>query len=297
MKINKNIINKILKDDLGFGKDLCTALDLENIVFFDLEMSGLSPSIHEIIEIGAIKFNKSGSFEVFEEYSRPKTKLTKENIAIHGITNNDLNESRPINEVLIDFISFIANSGVVAYNVQFDISFLIFEAQKYKLKLGEIKVFDTFKLIKNLAKATGFETESFKLSNLVKVLGIDLSSHRALDDSLACYLVTKHFCQLAREKNLKFDLKNLKDFYQFTTNPKDKENDIFNKFPLMIEALKNNENLKISYSGGSKGKSFRPIKPMALLPLPTGAGVYALCLKDKLPKFFWLKKIKDVQAC
>jgi len=76
----------------------------------DLEMTGLEPGWHEIIQIGAVLYNES-----WQEMGRYLTNVYPENeesyslpaLEVHGLTMEDLDDAPMINEVLPEFENWI----------------------------------------------------------------------------------------------------------------------------------------------------------------------------------------------
>ncbi len=274
--------------------DYIKHLGEESLVFFDLETSGLSPLVHEIIEIAGVKVFANGEIQTFEAFAKPETAVTDENSAIHGIKNSDLEGEASISEVLPRFIDFCGNSGLVAYNAQFDVGFLTVDAWKCGIKFNNQKVYDAFQLTKNLLKLADEEVENFKLGTIAGAFGFKADYHRALADSEACLFVIDQ-C-LKRIKNESIELDSIRKNYELY-----QLND-FKSFNLpeinsdLKEALKTGKNIEISYNGGSKGSRLREIKPIAILPMPYGFILYAICMEDKLNKAFKLKKIQKVRV-
>ncbi len=265
----------------------------ESLVFFDLETSGLSPLVHEIIEIAGIKVTSQGEIETFQSLVKPLNLVSEANSAIHGIHNDDLIAERSISEVLPDFMKFCGNAGLVAYNAQFDIGFLTVDAWKNEVKFKNQKVYDAFQLVKNLLKLIDEEVENFKLGTIAKHFGFTVQFHRAMADSQALVYVIDRCLQRLRQKSIElnairknYELFQLNDFKNFDLPEVGKD---------LKEALNSGNNIEISYLGGSKGHKMRKIKPIALLPMPYGFILYAICMEDKLNKAFKLKKIQKVK--
>ena len=100
-------------------------------IILDIETSGLEHKEgHRVIEIGCIELNKKEVGSHFHQYINPLKTLTPENIKIHGITNQYL-EDKPLFEDIADsFLDFIKDSPVIAHNANFDIGFLNSELEK-----------------------------------------------------------------------------------------------------------------------------------------------------------------------
>ena len=106
-----------------------------------------------------------------------------ENIKIHGITNDYL-EDKPLFEDIADsFLDFIKDSTVIAHNANFDIGFLNSELEKiYKPVISQDRVIDTVSIARKR-----FPGQQVNLDALVKKLKINSlinrDHHGALKDA------------------------------------------------------------------------------------------------------------------
>ena len=170
-----------------------------DFVVFDLETTGLKADSHEIIEIGAIKFINGIPDSVFHTYVKPKKKISKRITDINGITNEMVEDSPTIEEVLPQFINFIEDYVLIAHNSDFDTSFILDKLYNMNFKKIKNKCIDTLKLSRQKIREYDFQMErseklpTYKLSYLKELLGLDeLPSHNALDDCKVCaYLYLK----------------------------------------------------------------------------------------------------------
>ena len=101
------------------------ALPKEFIVF-DLETTGLSPYDCEIIEIGAIKVNRDfGEHIAFQALVKPSIALPSKIIHLTSITQKMINKNgEDIKTVIPEFLDFIGDLRLVAYNARFDMGFI-----------------------------------------------------------------------------------------------------------------------------------------------------------------------------
>lgn len=99
-------------------------IPVQGYVVYDLETTGLTPTHDEILEIGAIRIINGEITGVFHEYVHPQQSISKKITEINGITNEKVENCRTINEVLPDFIEFTERLPMVAYNAEFDYSFI-----------------------------------------------------------------------------------------------------------------------------------------------------------------------------
>ena len=153
-------------------------------IILDIETSGLDyKEGHRIIEIGCIELNRKEVGSHFHQYINPLKTLTEENIKIHGITNEFL-EDKPLFEDVADkFLNFIEDSQIIAHNANFDVGFLNYELEKISKPLIEKdRVVDTVVIARNR-----FPGQQVNLDALVKKLKVnslvDREFHGALKDA------------------------------------------------------------------------------------------------------------------
>ena len=159
------------------GKSLLSLLD--DYVVIDLETTGFDPRFDEIIELGAIRYNKGIETERYSSLVKPEDEIDEYITELTGITNDMLANAPSINEVLPQYLDFIGESTVVGHNVNFDINFIYDE---YKYILGkEFKndFVDTLRLSRKVFP----DLINHKLATLAKEFNIEVStSHRSLAD-------------------------------------------------------------------------------------------------------------------
>lgn len=159
----------------------------EEIVFFDLETSGLNPEQEEIIEIGAVCKKNGVKISEFSEFIRPVKPISGEITQITGITNAMLEEQGgDVAEVLKRFVAYIGDKKCVGHNmVGFDWKFLTYAVKKHLGIKLQNPVEDTLKMSKVQLK----KAKNYKLATVGEELGIFVDSsqlHRAVFDSELC---------------------------------------------------------------------------------------------------------------
>ena len=150
---------------------------------FDLETTGLDPHLDRIAEIGAVKFDRKGLIARFSTLVNPGIPMPPEAGRVNKITDEMLAGKPGIGEVMPDFLKFIKNTVIIAYNAPFDCGFV--NASLKKL---------SFPALPNpAADALVFARESFpgkrsySLQNLAAELEISArDAHRAEDDARLC---------------------------------------------------------------------------------------------------------------
>jgi len=154
----------------------------KRIIVLDTETTGLSPQDgHRIIEIGCVELVKrrlTGNH--FHVYINPNRAIDEGAIAVHGITNEFLQDKPAFTQIADEFIEFIRGAELVIHNAPFDVGFINHEFDK--LSLGVVKdystVFDTLAFARK--KHAG---QRNSLDALCKRYGID-NSHRDLHGAL-----------------------------------------------------------------------------------------------------------------
>ena len=153
-------------------------------IILDIETSGLDyKEGHRIIEIGCVELNRKEVGSHFHRYINPLKTLTEENMKIHGITNEFLEDKPLFEDVAEEFLSFIKDSSIIAHNANFDVGFLNYELEKLsKPQIAKDRVVDTVVIARNR-----FPGQQVNLDALVKKLKVntlvDREFHGALKDA------------------------------------------------------------------------------------------------------------------
>ena len=154
------------------------------IVVLDTETTGLNPQEgHRIIEIGCVELVKRRlTGKRFHVYINPDRIIDEGAIAVHGITNQFLDDKPHFEQIVEDFIAFIRGAELVVHNAPFDVGFINHEFSRLNNKAGAVadysEVFDTLAYARK--KHPG---QRNSLDALCKRYGID-NSHRDLHGAL-----------------------------------------------------------------------------------------------------------------
>lgn len=161
---------------------------MDDLVIIDTETTGLNCNYHRIIEVAAIKVSGGEIISEFNSLIKITGDVPYLITQITGITKEDLNnEGRDPEEVFPEIKEFIGNSTFVAHNVNFDYRFLNAEFGRY-----EIPELDNPKLCTvQVARRSNLPITNFRLTTIKEYLGIDIQSHRALNDVMVCYELMK----------------------------------------------------------------------------------------------------------
>jgi DNA polymerase-3 subunit epsilon len=160
--------------------------EIKRQIVLDTETTGLS--IHDgnrIIEIGCVEvINRRLTGQTFHQYINPGRDSEEGALEVHGITTEFLADKPKFEDIVDDFMDFIAGAELVIHNEPFDIGFLNHELgliKKEKRRLVLDEALDTLKLAKNKHPA-----QKNNLDALCKRYGIDNFNrdlHGALLDS------------------------------------------------------------------------------------------------------------------
>lgn len=150
---------------------------------FDTETTGLRPIDSTIIEIGAVRFDRSGVISTWSSLFNPGVTLHPKITEITHITDRMLASAPALSEKISDFIGFLGQTIIVAHNARFDIEFLNSECARNGLNRTSNDYIDTLQF----ARTAFPQMEHHRLGFLADALGIDKgNSHRALDDAMTC---------------------------------------------------------------------------------------------------------------
>jgi DNA polymerase-3 subunit epsilon len=167
----------------------------------DFETTGTSPRQSRVIEIGIVYIKNLQITDSYQTFINPGTLIPNYITSLTGITDNDVRNAPFFDEIILELLSFLGNSVIVAHNIPFDYNFLKNEFNRAGVKLPANKTLCTLKLARKLYP----DLRSKSLSYLVKHFGImHKNVHRALGDSMATSkLLIKMIAELQDKQNIK----------------------------------------------------------------------------------------------
>lgn len=152
-----------------------------DFVAFDVETTGLTASVNEIIEIAAIRFRHGEPSACFRSFVKPKKGLNAKAQAVNGITNEQVDNAPFFEEIAGSFLDFIGKDNLVAHNIEFDLKFLY--THGFPIFSPGRKFYDTL----SLSRKAFHDFVSYKLDFLTDSLGLyHDQKHSALGDAFAC---------------------------------------------------------------------------------------------------------------
>lgn len=153
----------------------------------DVETTGLfAYSGDKICELAALRVELDGSTSSYETLVDPEKSISPGAFAVNGITPQMLSGQPKIDEVLPDFMGFIKNSVLVAYNAAFDLGFLECALGSGREALRGSKVVDALRLARRLFPGL----QRYSLTSVANHFHIyPDAEHRAMADVLTTWQV------------------------------------------------------------------------------------------------------------
>lgn len=101
----------------------------KDIVFFDIESTGLNVLRDKIVQLAMIKYPKNGGEPIeFDRLINPGIPISPEAMAVHGITPDMLRNKPTFGQLADEIHAFIGNADLAGYNSnRFDIPILLEE--------------------------------------------------------------------------------------------------------------------------------------------------------------------------
>ncbi len=165
----------------------------ENYCVLDLETTGLSPYENEIIEIAMLRVRGGSVQQIFQTLVHPEHRISRFITNLTGISNEMVETSPAIEDVIGDAFQFLGEDLIVGHNVSFDLRFLSAAWGKD----FDNPYADTMQLSRKL-----FSCESYSLENLKAQFDIHCVSHRAQSDCEATQILYELIRKKVREENI-----------------------------------------------------------------------------------------------
>lgn len=163
----------------------------DTLVCFDLETTGLSPRADRIIEIGAVKFDRTGVLDTYSTLADPAMPLPLVIQRLCGLRDLDLQGQPTPTEAVAGLALFSQGCTLVGHGVAFDMAFcseILAEAFAGRLAL------DTAELARTVLPSA----PSHSLQDLSRALAlVHDRPHRALSDAQATRLLLHSLIQTA----------------------------------------------------------------------------------------------------
>lgn len=176
----------------------------EQFICIDCETTGLDPKQDRIIEVAAVRFTLTETFDTFESLIDPECHIPETSIAIHNITSEMVVGKPTIASVLPHLLHLIGKSTIVGHGVNFDIDILAAAAERSGIpcSLKYNPFLDTLRM----ARLYG-DSPTNSLEQLRRHFNIPLEgAHRAMSDVIVNVEVFKMLAQRYRTTEQLFDV-------------------------------------------------------------------------------------------
>ena len=154
------------------------SLEEATYVVFDLETTGLSNRLDEIIEFGAVKMKHREVIDRKQMFIDPKRPIPASITSLTHISQQDVENQKTIEEALKELLAFIGDSILVAHNASFDVGFMNAACQKCGYEKLTNPVIDTWPL----AQALLPDSKRYNLGSVCRYYGVSYDgegAHRA----------------------------------------------------------------------------------------------------------------------
>lgn len=188
-------------------------------IVLDTETTGLLvEEHHRIIEIACVELvNRKLTGKTFHYYLNPEREIDAEAQAIHGITQQFLQDKPMFRTVAAELIEFIKGSELIIHNAPFDVGFMNNELSKtgktWKLLDRYCKITDTLMLARQLHVG-----QRNSLDALCKRYGIDNSGRQLHGALLDAHLLAEVYLAMTGGQGSLFDLPDTQDFADHQTD-------------------------------------------------------------------------------
>ncbi|MDF7639253.1 type I-E CRISPR-associated endoribonuclease Cas2e [Lactobacillus sp. ESL0791] len=170
----------------------------EQIVSLDIETTGLKAGKDKIISIGAVKKINDQNYDNFYRLIKIDIAVPKSITELTGITAELLkSDGVALDIALRELTDFVGSAIVIGYNLQFDVSFLMYGYKTSNLKGFDNKTLDLLPLVKKLEKFL----DNYRLKTVLDFYNIkNLKPHNALSDAKATLLLANKLMENGKIK-------------------------------------------------------------------------------------------------
>ena len=149
-------------------------------IVLDVETTGLDYTKERIIEFAGVRLENGKITDYFETLVNPHQKIRKSSMAVHGITDEMLENAPSEEEIFPKIFEFIGDNPIVAHNAIFDYSFLNRTSKRLFNKPFENRYIDSQFMFKEVYP----HLESCGLDCLMNIFNVEFSTrHRAMADA------------------------------------------------------------------------------------------------------------------
>ena len=166
-------------------------------IVLDIETTGLDYTKEKMVEFAGVRLENGKVKDEFQTLINPQQHIRKSSIAIHGITQEMVQDAPTEAEIMPKILEFIGDYPIVAHNCIFDYSYLNEASLRTTGKKLENERIDTQYMFKEVYP----EMESHGLDALTKKFKVELvNHHRAMADAMSLALAYPKLKKLYLQK-------------------------------------------------------------------------------------------------
>ena len=151
----------------------------DELIVFDLETTGTTPTNDRIIEIGAVKIRNLEIVDKFDMFVNPHMEITEFISNLTGITNEMVADAPEENQAIKAFVEFCGENPVlIAHNSRFDTGFIDASLKRNNLEMNYSSI-DTVPMCKIMLP----QLPKHKLNFVAEHFGFEFNHHRGSDDA------------------------------------------------------------------------------------------------------------------
>jgi len=170
-------------------------------IVLDTETTGLDFRTGDrVVEIGCVELlGRQLTGQRFHAYINPEREIDAGAIAIHGLTNEFLEDMPKFAEVAADFIEFVRGAELVIHNAAFDVGFLNNELGLLRLEnIDQLcsEVIDTLRMARDMRPG-----KKNNLNALCSEFGVDNSGRQLHGALLDAELLAEVYLAMTRGQN------------------------------------------------------------------------------------------------
>jgi DNA polymerase-3 subunit alpha (Gram-positive type) len=177
-------------------------LEESTYVSFDLETTGLSQRLDEIIEFGAVKMKHREIIDRKQMFINPKRDIPARISNLTHIHQSDVENAKFIEDALDEILEFFGDAVLVAHNAKFDIGFLNHALVRAGREPLKNPVIDTYPLALSM-----LDIKRYNLGALCRHYGVAYDGEGAHRADYDADVLAGVFCHIlnAFEKNATLD--------------------------------------------------------------------------------------------
>jgi DNA polymerase III subunit epsilon len=164
---------------------------MSGFVVIDVETS--NRDLESICQVGIASFEGGAATEGWESLVDPEDYFDSWNVAVHGITEDDVRDAPTFDQVVPD-LEVLLQDRVVVSHTPFDRIALERASDKYGVTCPTCTWLDSARVVRR-AWPDRYARAGYGLGNVAGDLGIDYRAHNALEDARAAGEVVLHAIQ------------------------------------------------------------------------------------------------------